>query len=95
MSLVPADHGLSITVYLSFVADHVHPFMTTMDHLLIDISCRMMHHDHLKLVSGTVSSLYSSELRELSLNLRLVESLFISPLNGATFVRYMYKREEQ
>ncbi len=27
--LVPIDHRLNATVYLSIVADHVHPFMTT------------------------------------------------------------------
>ncbi len=28
-SLVPIEHRLNATVYLSIVADHVHPFMTT------------------------------------------------------------------
>ncbi len=27
--LVPIEHGLNAAVYLSIVADHVHPFMTT------------------------------------------------------------------
>ncbi len=27
--LVPIDHCLNATAYLSIVADHVHPFMTT------------------------------------------------------------------
>ncbi len=27
--LVPIEHRLNTTVYLSIVADHVHPFMTT------------------------------------------------------------------
>ncbi len=27
--LVPIEHRLNVTVYLSIVADHVHPFMTT------------------------------------------------------------------
>ncbi len=27
--LVPIEHRLNATVYLSIVADHVHPFMTT------------------------------------------------------------------
>ncbi len=28
--LVPIDHCLNATAYLSIVADHVHPFMTTL-----------------------------------------------------------------
>ncbi len=28
-SLVPIEHCLNTTAYLSIVADHVHPFMTT------------------------------------------------------------------
>ncbi len=28
-ALVPIEHCLNATVYLSIVADHVHPFMTT------------------------------------------------------------------
>ncbi len=27
--LVPIEHHLNATVYLSIIADHVHPFMTT------------------------------------------------------------------
>ncbi len=33
--LVPTEHCLNTTVYLSIVADHVHPFMTTVYHLLM------------------------------------------------------------
>ncbi len=33
--LVPIKHCLNTTVYLSIVADHVHPFMTTVYHLLM------------------------------------------------------------
>jgi len=33
--LVPIDYHLNATVYLSIVADHVHPFMTTVYHLLM------------------------------------------------------------
>ncbi len=32
---VPIEHRLNATVYLSIVADHVHPFMTTLYHLLM------------------------------------------------------------
>ncbi len=34
-TLVPIEHRLNATVYLSIVADHVHPFMTTVYHLLM------------------------------------------------------------
>ncbi len=33
--LVPIEHRLNATVYLSIVSDHVHPFMTTASHLLM------------------------------------------------------------
>ncbi len=33
--LVPIEHRLNTTVYLSIVIDHVHPFMTTVTHLLM------------------------------------------------------------
>ncbi len=33
--LLPIEHRLNATVYLSIVADHVHPFMTTVYHLLM------------------------------------------------------------
>ncbi len=34
-TLVPIDHRLNTTVYLSIVSEHVHPFMTTVHHLLM------------------------------------------------------------
>ncbi len=33
--LVSIEHRLNATAYLSIVADHVHPFMTTVYHLLM------------------------------------------------------------
>ncbi len=33
--LVPIEHRLNTTVYLSIVSDHVHPFITTVYHLLM------------------------------------------------------------
>ncbi len=33
--LVPIEHCLNATIFLSIVADHVHPFMTTVYHLLM------------------------------------------------------------
>ncbi len=53
--LVPIDHCLNATVYLSIVADHVHPFMTTVYPSSDATSSRIMHHvsNHLRLVSWT------------------------------------------
>ncbi len=42
--LVPIEHHLNTTAYLSIVADHVHPFMTTVYHLLMATSSRIMNH---------------------------------------------------
>ncbi len=44
--LVPIEHRLNATASLSIVADHVHPFMTTVYHLLMATSSRIMHHCH-------------------------------------------------
>ncbi len=41
--LVPIEHRLNTTAYLSIVADHVHPFLTTVTHLLMATSSRIMH----------------------------------------------------
>ncbi len=51
--LVPIEHRLNTTAYLSIVADHVHPFMTTVYHLLMATSSRIMSQssNHLRLVS--------------------------------------------
>ncbi len=66
--LIPIEHSLNTSAYLSIVADHVHPFMTTVYHLLIATSSRIMHHVT-KLKSSqtgflhmTMSSLYSNTL---------------------------------
>ncbi len=42
--LLPIEHRLNTTAYLSIVADRVHPFMTTVYHLLMATSSRIMHH---------------------------------------------------
>ncbi len=42
--LVPIEHRLKATAYLSIVSDHVHLFMTTVYHLLMSTSSRIMHH---------------------------------------------------
>ncbi len=64
--LVPIEHRLNATAYLSIVADHVHPFMTTVYHLLMATSSRiMLHVTKLKssqtgFLNMTMSSLYSN-----------------------------------
>ncbi len=42
--LVPIEHRLNATAYLSIVADHVHPFMTTVCPSSDATSSRIMHH---------------------------------------------------
>ncbi len=54
--LVPIEHRLNATVYLSIVADHVHPFMTTVYHLLMYFqqdNAPSQSSNHLRLVSWT------------------------------------------
>ncbi len=55
--LVSIEHCLNTTVYLSIVADHVHPFMTTVYPSSDATSSRIMHmsqsSNHLRLVSWT------------------------------------------
>jgi len=41
--LVPIEHRLNAAAYLSIAADHVHPFMSTVHHLLMAASSRIMH----------------------------------------------------
>ncbi len=41
--LAPIEHRLNATAYLNIVTDHVHPFMTTVYHLLMATSSRIMH----------------------------------------------------
>ncbi len=64
--LVPTDHRLNTTAYLSIVADHVHPFMTTVSSDAT--SSRIMHHvtklksSQTGFLNMTMSSLYSNGL---------------------------------
>ncbi len=66
--LVPIEHRLNTTDYLSIVADHVHPFMTTVYHLLMATSSRIMQHvtklksSQTDFLNMTMSSLYSNGL---------------------------------
>ncbi len=63
--LVPIEHCLNATAYLSIVADHVYPFMTKVYHLLMTTSSRiMLHVTKLKssqtgFLNMTMSSFYS------------------------------------
>ncbi len=66
--LVPMEHRLNTTVYLSIVADHVHPFMNTVYHFLMATSSRIMHivtklkSSQTGFLNMTMSSLYSNGL---------------------------------
>ncbi len=66
--LVPIEHRLNTTVYLSIVADHVHPFMTTVYPSSDATSSRIMHHvtklksSQTGFLNMTMSSLYSNDL---------------------------------
>ncbi len=66
--LVPIEHRLNATVYLSIVADHIHPFMTTVYSSSDATSSRIMHHvtklksSQTGFLNMTMSSLYSNGL---------------------------------
>ncbi len=53
--LVPVEHRLNATAYLSIVADHVHPFMTTVypssDGYFQQDNAPSQNSNHLRLVS--------------------------------------------
>ncbi len=49
--LVPIDHRLNSTAYLSIVADHVHPFMTTVYSSSDATSSRIMHRHKAQIIS--------------------------------------------
>ncbi len=63
--LVPIEHRLNATAFLSIVADHVHPFMTTVYTSSDATSSRIMHHvtelrsSQTGFLNMTMSSLYS------------------------------------
>ncbi len=66
--LVPIEYRLNATAYLSIVADHVHPFMTTVFPSSDATSSRIMHHvtklksSQTGFLNMTMSSLYSNGL---------------------------------
>ncbi len=74
--LVPIEHRLNATAYLSIVADYVHPLITTVYHLLMAISSRIMHHvtklksSQTVFLNMTMSSLYSNGLHSLHISIQ-------------------------
>ncbi len=66
--LVPIEHCLNATAYLSIIADHVYPFMTTVYPYSDGYSSRIMHHitklnsSQTGFLNMTMSSLYSNGL---------------------------------
>ncbi len=66
--LVPIEHCLNATAYMSIVADHVHPFMTTVYPYSDATSSRIMHHvtklksSQTGFLNMTISSLYTNGL---------------------------------
>ncbi len=66
--LVPIEYHLNASAYLSIVANHVHPFMTTVYNLLIATSSRILHHvtklksSQTGFLNIAMSSLYSNGL---------------------------------
>ncbi len=66
--LVPIEHRLNTTAYLSIVADHVHLFMTTVYPSSDATSSSIMHHvtklksSQTGFLNMTMSSLYSNGL---------------------------------
>ncbi len=74
--LVPIEHRLNATAFLSIVADHVHPFRTTVYHLLMATSSRITHHvtklksSQTGFLNMTLSSLYSNGLQSLQISIR-------------------------
>ncbi len=72
--LVPIEHRLNATAYLSIVADHVHPFMTTVYPSSDATSSRIMHH---------VTKLKSSQTGFLNITILLKwppQSLDLNPI---------------
>ncbi len=64
--LVPIEHHLNATAYLSIVADHVHPFMTTVypssDGYFQQDNVTKLKSSQTSFLNMTMSSLYSNGL---------------------------------
>ncbi len=74
--LVPIEQRLNATAYLSIVADHVHPFMTTVYPSSDATSSSIMHHvtklksSQTRFLNMTMSSLYSNGLHSLQISIQ-------------------------
>ncbi len=74
--LVTIEHCLNATAYLSIVADHVHPFMTTVYPSSDATSSRIMHHvtklksSQTGFLNMTMSSLYSNGLHSYQISIQ-------------------------
>ncbi len=94
--LVPIEHHLNTTVYLSIVADHVHPFMTTVYTSSDVTSSRIMHHvtklksSQTGFLNMTMSSLYSNGLHGHQISIQ--QSIFGMWWNER-FTSWMYSRQ--
>ncbi len=64
--LVPIEHRLNVTAYLSIVSDHVHPFMTTVhpssDDYFQQDNATQLKSSQTGFLNRTMSSLYSNGL---------------------------------
>ncbi len=94
--LVLIEHRLNATAYLSIVADHVHPFMTTVYPSSDATSSRIMHHvtklksSQTGFLNMTMSSLYSNGLHSHQISIQY--STFGIWWNGR-FTSWMYSRQ--
>ncbi len=74
--LVPIEHRLNTTAYRSIVADHVHPFMTTVYTSSDGYFSTIMHHvtklksSQTGFLNMTMSSLYSNGLHNHQLSIQ-------------------------
>ncbi len=80
-ALIPIEHRLIATVYLSIVADHVHPFMTTVYPSSYATSSRIIHHvtklksSQTGFLNMTMSSLYSNGLHSHQISIQLCDAI--------------------
>ncbi len=80
--LVPIEHRLNATAYLSIVADYVHPFMTTVYSSSDATSSSIMHHvtklksSQTGFLNMTMSSLYSNGLHIHQISVEISEECF-------------------